>query len=163
MRGDLGKKSFDFWLPDVGVLIEVDGAQHTDTAIRRKAACQQMQRDLLYTRAAIEAGYILVRLHEWDVAHWQSTVQAALHEAAELAAVQADAAEVEAAAVREAHMRGSSTLGMAARGREVTTQGRGRVSRFLHLTPHYFGEAGWLDAWLTSHGPSVLPGGPGCL
>lgn len=142
LRGALGKKSFDFWLPDAGIVIEVDGAQHTDTAIRRKAACQQMQRDLLYTEAALAAGYMLVRLHEWDEAHWQATVQAALEQAA-LAAEDAKA------------------LGQA---RELGQEReQGKVYCFLHLTPHYFGETGWLEAWLTSHGPLGSPGGPGCV
>lgn len=77
----LGNKSFDLWLPRFNLLVEVDGAQHTDAPYLQKQAEERMGRDLRYSRAAMAAGYLVVRLHECDMAQWEETVALALVEA----------------------------------------------------------------------------------
>lgn len=83
LAGKLGRgnKAFDFWIVGLDVVVEVDGTQHTDTPYHKRMAGQQLSRDLAYTREAIQAGFMVVRLHEYDEARWCETVADALKEA----------------------------------------------------------------------------------
>ncbi len=54
----LGNKSFDLWVPRYCVLVEVDGAQHTDAPYLHKQAEEQIERDVKYSRVK-EAPYRL--------------------------------------------------------------------------------------------------------
>lgn len=76
-----GFGAFDFWLWEWGVLVEVDGAHHTNGSIYGKEAQEQMLLDRAKEQAAVEAGYRVVRLHCWDKLWWAATIDAALDEA----------------------------------------------------------------------------------
>jgi len=71
---------FDFWLWEWGILVEVDGAHHTNGSIYGVDAHEQMLRDRVKEQAALEAGYRVVRLHCWDKSWWSLALDTALGE-----------------------------------------------------------------------------------
>lgn len=70
----------DFWLLEWGVLVEVDGAQHTEGTIHGMDAEERMLRDQQKDAAALRGGFHVVRLHVYDTPWWQQVVRGAMVE-----------------------------------------------------------------------------------
>ena len=67
-RKSLGRKSFDFFLPDYNLLIEYDGEQHfkpVQTYGGEEALKKLLVRDEFKNRWAWENGYMLMRIPYW--------------------------------------------------------------------------------------------------
>lgn len=72
---------FDFWLKEVGVLVEVDGQQHMEGSYRHTSLHDQVLRDYAKEEAALRAGYHVVRLHWADGSTWCDLVWEAVRQA----------------------------------------------------------------------------------
>lgn len=62
-----GKSSFDFYLPETQILIEVDGAQHFRQIKNWTSPQIQQERDVKKMQLAIENGFMVVRICEGDM------------------------------------------------------------------------------------------------
>jgi very-short-patch-repair endonuclease len=62
------------------VLVEVDGAQHTEGTIHGMDAEERMLRDQQKDAAALRGGFHVVRLHVYDTPWWQQVVRGAMVE-----------------------------------------------------------------------------------
>jgi very-short-patch-repair endonuclease len=78
-----GCRAFDFWLPERGVVVEVDGRQHTDKAGRGECDVErQAELDRLKESKATAAGMHVVRLDARDMTSaWAPTMTQALRAA----------------------------------------------------------------------------------
>lgn len=76
-----GYGPFDFWLLEWGLLVEVDGMQHTEGAHHDIDAQSQSASDSAKDGAALAKGYHVVRLHVLDELSWLPTVCTAMREA----------------------------------------------------------------------------------
>lgn len=77
-----GLPAFDFWLLELRIVVEVDGAQHTEGSHHGTSAEEQALRDAAKNREAIRAGYHVVRLHVGDDWCWAGVVSGAIAAAA---------------------------------------------------------------------------------
>lgn len=66
---------FDMWLWEWGVLVEVDGEQHTQCSFGSTAVQEQMLMDARKEQAAIGHGLHVVRLHHADWLSWAPLVR----------------------------------------------------------------------------------------
>lgn len=57
----------DFYVPDINLLIQVDGEQHFDIKYKNTTVKHQQQLDLKCDTRAIEMGFNLLRLHFKDI------------------------------------------------------------------------------------------------
>eukprot|EP00198_Chlamydomonas_reinhardtii_P000442 XP_001689777.1 predicted protein [Chlamydomonas reinhardtii] len=76
-----GARWFDFWLRGWGVLVEVDGSQHSSDLMYRKDIRQE-KRDRAKEALALAAGRTVVRLDEADEELWPQLLKAALQHGA---------------------------------------------------------------------------------
>eukprot|EP00198_Chlamydomonas_reinhardtii_P009041 XP_001698378.1 hypothetical protein CHLREDRAFT_206216 [Chlamydomonas reinhardtii] len=69
---------FDFWLWEWGVVVEVDGMQHTDTPHHGTEAQAQWLVDRWKEAAAVRKRLHVARLHVMDMVCWEAVVARAL-------------------------------------------------------------------------------------
>lgn len=74
----VGLGPFDFWLWEWGVVIEVDGLQHTGVAHHGTEWQAQWLTDRLKEAAAVRAGLHVARLHVMDMVRWETVVRRAM-------------------------------------------------------------------------------------
>jgi very-short-patch-repair endonuclease len=58
---------FDFCIPELKIIIELDGAQHFHQISNWKSPAESIKRDIFKMRKAIEEGYKIIRLFQEDV------------------------------------------------------------------------------------------------
>ena len=110
-RPEDGLGPFDFWLHELRVVVEVDGAQHTEGRYKSVEAWEQRLRDDAKDAAATAKGYHVVRLHVYDdTSEWHKAIRAAV-----FGALRGDAATVH----RTPYYAPTATLGEPPRTRNV--------------------------------------------
>lgn len=73
-----GHGAFDFWVRQAGLLVEVDGHSHDSYAFHQRGTDAQSARDSSKEKAAVRAGFHVLRLHWGDTGAWARTVARAL-------------------------------------------------------------------------------------
>jgi very-short-patch-repair endonuclease len=77
-----GFRAFDLWFYELGVLVEVDGEQHSCSGFGSTDVTTQEWRDRVKEEAAVQDGYHVVRLHFSNVREWMGVMGVALEAAA---------------------------------------------------------------------------------